>query len=167
VEDERPGKVRDGWLKWRRFRWLLPTAQVPLAVVFGSIGLRQRWAILDRRFLGETLRHSTAVYHVWPWPYRVAASANLPAVLCGGVTSRILGLPEGWADACLSLPFVWLLWYWVGWRLDGWPVKSAGIFLLLTMGALVGAGLCPFGYIGFLYLGAVVWIIAMPVVIFR
>ena len=71
-----------------RFHILLPAAETVLAGLFGGIGLWQRNQILGRPFLGDqTLRESTARFHVWPWPYKFAAISNMPAFLAGGLVS--------------------------------------------------------------------------------
>ena len=74
--------------KGSRFRMLLPAAETVLAGLFGGIGLWQRNQILDRPFLGgQPLWESTARFHVWPWPYKVAAISDLPAFLAGSLVS--------------------------------------------------------------------------------
>jgi hypothetical protein len=78
----------------RRFRLLLPITQCGLAAIFGGFGLWQRYAILNRPvfFEGQTLWNSTARFHVWPWPYKFAAIANIPAFLLGVLLSWFLNL---------------------------------------------------------------------------
>lgn len=152
----------------RRFRELLPAAQSLLAVLFGGLGLRQRYAILNRPlFEGQTLWDTTGRFHVWPWPYKLAAVSNFPAFLAGtliswplafvwpGVTEYVANLP--------ALLFVPLLWYWVGFRLDRrWRVADKTPWIALsvfTLSCLAGAFL-PIGYTGFLPYGFAVWVIA-------
>src|SRR5215468_4420087 len=65
------------------FRQLLPVVLTPTSAVFGGIGLLQRSAILSKPVWGGTLWHTTARFHIWPWPYKFAAMLNLPAFLAG------------------------------------------------------------------------------------
>lgn len=104
------------------FRRVLPIVQTAAAAVFGGWGLWQRTAILSRSFLGGTLWDTTATFHVWPWPYKFAAVVNMPSLLAGSLLSVPLesllpGIPQIVVLAP-SLPLVYLLWYWVGRRLD-------------------------------------------------
>lgn len=152
----------------RRFRELLPVAQSFLAALFGGLGLWQRYAILNRPFLeGQTLWDTTGRFHVWPWPYKLAAVSNLPAVLAGSLTSLPLAFiwpraPEYLANLP-ALLFVPLLWYWVGSRFDRrWRMADKTPWIALsvfTLGCLAGAFL-PIGYTGFLPYGFAVWVIA-------
>jgi hypothetical protein len=92
--------------------------QAAIAAVFGGWGLWLREATLSREIFGSTLRTSTAVFHIWPWPFRFAAILDMPAFLAGGLLSWPLeliapGLPE-WVSALPMLPLVALLWYWIG-----------------------------------------------------
>jgi hypothetical protein len=157
-----------------RFHILLPAAETVLAGLFGGIGLWQRNQILGRPFLGEqTLRESTARFHVWPWPYKFAAISNMPAFLAGALVSLPINalwpeLPEA-LELALSLVFVAALWYWVGHRLDRrWSgvgadsimagTKTSWVLLsVFTAVCLTGAFL-PLGYVGYLPYGSVVWI---------
>jgi hypothetical protein len=106
-----------------RFRTILPFVHCGSAALFGGWGLWQRSAILSRPFLeGQTLGDSTARFHVWPWPYKFAVVANLPAFLAGlmsawPVSSMWPKLPES-AQLVPSLLCAVILWRWVGSRLD-------------------------------------------------
>ena len=72
----------------RPFRVALPIAFTVAGAVFGTIGLVQRAAILNQRLWeNQTLWDSTARFHVWPWPYKLAAVLNLPALLGGMLLS--------------------------------------------------------------------------------
>jgi hypothetical protein len=151
-----------------RFRNLLPVAQTSLAALLGGFGLWQRSAILSRPFLeGQTLWDSTARFHVWPWPYKLAAVSNSPAVLAGSLSSLPFTLmwpamPEYVANLP-ALLFVPLLWYWVGSRLDRrWCASDKAPWIALsifTLGCIAGA-FVPIGYIGFLPYGFALWGIA-------
>jgi hypothetical protein len=151
-----------------RFRLLLPVAQCGLAAVFGGIGLSQRSVILSRIFWeGETLWHSTARFHVWPWPFKFAVVSNFPAFLMGSLTLWPIGsvwpeLPES-VQIAPSLVFVLILWYWAGSRIDrGWLVTDKAPWIALavfTLVCLIGAFLL-IGYTGFQPYGFVVWVIA-------
>lgn len=56
-----------------QYRVLLPVIQTIAAVLFGGVGLWQRHAILNQRFIGDqTMWDTTARFHVWPLPYRFA-----------------------------------------------------------------------------------------------
>lgn len=65
------------------------------------------------------------VYHVRPWPFRLALVLNVPAFLGGAlvwwpIDKFASNLPE--AVVCGGLlPFVFVLWYWIGrhWIVDG------------------------------------------------
>ena len=70
----------------RRFRWILPTCQVPLAALFGGWGLWLRNQILSHDYLFGSGWNSTARFHVWPWPYKFAVVTNSLEVL--GVIER-------------------------------------------------------------------------------
>ena len=101
-----------------QFRRVLPALQTAIAVSLGGWGLWLRSSILSRPFLGSTGWNSTAVFHVWPWPFKFAAILNMPAFLAGGLLSWPLdyfrpGLPE-WVSALPVLLLIPLLWYWVG-----------------------------------------------------
>lgn len=152
-----------------RFRILLPAAQCGLATLFGGIGLWQRSEILNRTVFGnQPLWNSTAVFHVWPWPYKFAIVSNVPAFLVGTLLLSPIGiawpeLPES-AQIAPSLLFVALLWRWVGSRLDRrWRVGDKAPWIALfafTLVCLAGAFL-PIGYAGFIPYGFVVWVITV------
>jgi hypothetical protein len=169
--------------KGMRFRMFLPVAQAVLAGLSGAVGLWQRNQILGRPgiFDDQTLWESTARFHVWPWPYKFAAISNLPAFLTGSLVlepidtlwPRLLNstrpeLAEAF-ELALSLLFVAMLWYWVGYRIDQrWGragadgvlanTKTPWILLsVFTVVCFTGAFL-PLGYVGYVPYGAVVWI---------
>lgn len=159
-----------------QFRTILPISQTALAIIFGGWGLWLRNSILSRRFLGDsTLWDSTARFHVWPWPFKFAAVLNMPAFLAGALLSWPLdalrpGLPE-WVSVLPVLPFVALLWYWIGLRLDQErragksrnTVKRQWIVLLLFTAICAAASSIPErigGHTSYLLLGIAVWTIA-------
>jgi hypothetical protein len=152
-----------------RFRTMLPTAQCGLAALFGGFGLWQRCAILSRPFFeGQTLWHSTAQFHVWPWPFKFAVVSNVPAFFASGLLLWPIGavwpeLPES-VQVVQSLLLVLVLWYWVGSRLDQWwsvtdktPWIGLAVFILVC---LVGTFL-RIGYTGFIPYGFLVWLSAV------
>jgi len=149
-----------------RFRVRLPVAQFGLAALFGGFGQWQRSAILSRPFFdGQTLRNSTAVYHVWPWPYKFAVVSNIPAFLLGLVLSWPIGTAwPGASEYVTNLPsllFVPILWYWVGSRLDRrWSVADKTPWIALFVFTLVSvvAASIPIGYVSYVPFGIVVWV---------
>lgn len=140
-----------------RFPILLPVTHTFLAARFGGFGLGQRFALLNRPFLeGQTLWDSTARFHVWPWPYKLAAVFNLSALLARSLTSLPLAhMRPGMTDSAANLPallFVPFLWHWVGsgldrrWRMaDKTPWAAWSVFTAASV-----AGAVPIGSVGFL-----------------
>src|ERR1035438_34344 len=105
-----------------RFRTLLPISQGLACGLLGLLGAWQRIAGLNRMTFGDQpLWNTTARFHFWPWPYKLAVSVNLPSFIAGGLLVWPLGrrwqLAEYTAMA-LSLLIGVLLWYWIGSRLD-------------------------------------------------
>jgi hypothetical protein len=158
----------------RRFCVILPVAQLGVAALFGGVGLWQRSVILSRPFFeDQTLWNSTARFHVWPWPYKFAVIANLPAFLLGFLPAWPLGVL--WPNASeyvANSPFLILvpfLWSWVGVRLDRrWSVGDRAPWIVLfifTLVCLMGAFL-PIGYTGYLPYGLVVWFVMASVIRF-
>ena len=158
----------------RQFRQILPIAQTVVAALFGGCGLWERNTVLSRSFfLWTTGWETTARYHVWPWPYKFAAVANMPAVLAGlllswPIEAAFPKLPEIVLLAP-SLLFVFILWRWVGARLDSRWKPSDKVpwvaLLLFTLACLVGA-LIPsayVGYTGYLLYGLAVWVVTVIV----
>jgi hypothetical protein len=139
-----------------RFRALLPFAHALVGGILGTLGAWQRVSALNRKgFGGETLWHSTARFHFWPWPYKFALSVNLPAFLGTALLSSALGNPTqigDYAAMLLSALFAIPIWYWIGSRFDD-SIRSGrnclrsllGIWLsfifLCLMGALALPGL--------------------------
>ena len=106
-----------------RFSRVLPTIEFCIAIIFGGVGLRQRYTVLSRPiFQNQTLWDTTARFHVWPWPYKFALIANLPAFFAGSIvvfpfSVKWPALPEC-LQALSALAFVSILWYWIGIRID-------------------------------------------------
>ncbi len=148
-----------------RFRYVLPIAQAGVAALMGGIGLLQRQHLLGQRLFGDqTFWDSTARFHIWPWPYKFAVIANIPAFFAGllpawGVEQVWPRIPET-VEGALSLPFVPLVWYWVGYRLSTSSSTALRFLLVFTLACAVGAVL-PIGYVGFIPYGILVWLIAL------
>ncbi|MBZ5553343.1 MAG: hypothetical protein LAO21_11530 [Acidobacteriia bacterium] len=163
-----------------QFRKVLPIAQTILALLFAGLGLWQRNQILSHSWFGW---NSTARFHVWPWPFKYAVVSNTPAFLAGMLLSWPVDslwprLPEP-IQISLALPFIPILWYWVGSRLDRkWGAvegtrisrrRSRWVFILIfTLVCMMGAYLPSryLGYVGYLYYGIVVWV-ATPLILHR
>src|SRR5215475_740898 len=102
-----------------RFRTVLPLLETVLAASFGGWGLFERNAILSRPFWGSTGWHTTAVFHVWPWPFKLAIILNMPVFLAGCFLPcwplDFLGsaVPE-WVCFLERLLLVPLFWYLLG-----------------------------------------------------
>src|SRR5258706_3303406 len=156
-----------------QLRRMLPISQTALAVFVGGWGIWIRDSILSRPFLGSsTLWNTTAVFHVWPWPYKFAAVLNMPALLIGLLLSRPLdalrpGLPES-VSLLPVLLLVPLLWYSVGSWLDQKrnatenrsTVKRQAILLLVFTLICAAASSIPEsvgGYVSYLPFGLLIW----------
>lgn len=159
-----------------RFRGILPIAQTAAAAVFGGWGLWQRSAILSRPFLGGTLGDTTARFHVWPWPYKLAAVSNMPAALATALLSVPLeSLRPGLSELALntpSLPLIYVFWYWIGRRLDRrWKITDGAPWIglaMFTAVSLIGAFI-PHQYGGvtvYLPFGIAVWTVVIAVLLF-
>jgi hypothetical protein len=150
-----------------QFCRILAASQVTLAALFGGWGLWQRNQILSHDYLFGTGWNTTARFHVWPWPYKLAAISNLPALFAG----LLLTIPISAVKPTLSemlqlaptLVFVFLLWLWVGARLDRrWSVadRTPWIAILLFMILSTGGAFLPLGYTGYLPYGFGIWVVA-------
>ena len=101
---------------------------------------------------------------------------NLPVLVGAGLVSvplaavRFPAIPE-WLFYVMMLPFVALLWYWIGARMDrnrpGHASAQTGkwqwVALLIFMSGCVLASTVPSplgGYISFLVFGALLWLFA-------
>jgi hypothetical protein len=69
------------------FRKVLQVVQTALAAFFGGWGLWLRNSILRQPFFDSTLWNSSARFHFWPWPLKLAAILNLPAMFAGVLLS--------------------------------------------------------------------------------
>jgi len=156
-----------------QLRRILPVSQTVLALFFGGWGIWIRDSILSRPFLGDsTLWNTTAVFHVWPWPYKFAAVLNMPACLIGLLLSWPLdalrpGLPES-VSLLPALLLVPLLWYSIGSWLDQRrgadgnrsTLKKQAILLLVFTLICAAASSIPErvgGYVSYLPLGILIW----------
>jgi hypothetical protein len=159
-----------------QFRKILPISQTALAILFGGWGLWVRNSILSRPFvLGMTGWESTARFHVWPWPLKFATVLNMPAFLAGALASWPLdalrpGLPES-VSILPVLPFVYLLWYWIGLWLDQRrradknkiAMKGQWIWLLVFIAICAAGSSIPEsvgGHVSYLPSGIVIWLFA-------
>ena len=149
-----------------RLRILLPIAQTVSAATFGSVGLWQRYQILNQRLWGDkTLWESTAAYHVWPPPFRFAVVTNIPAFLAGALAEWPIGRvwphhPEH-VGYLPGLACVALLWYWVGLVFDAQSQASkprTAVAVLVSFTALSVVGVFTPGYIGYVYYGVLLWV---------
>jgi hypothetical protein len=148
-----------------RFRLLTATAAMIIAEGFGAVGLWERNHILSQPFfMGAPLWESTARFHVWPWPYKLAAIWALPAFIGSSIVMvpiRLLlpALPEA-AELLPAGAFVLLLWYWVASRLERYSpaIRWASLSVFLAL-SLIGA-LLPLGYTGWVPYGALMWCVA-------
>jgi hypothetical protein len=101
-----------------QFRRLLPVTQTLLAIFFGGCG---EWLRVQSINNGVGW-NSTLIFHTWPWPLKIALILNFPAVLIGGLFAwpgYILSpnAPE-YLELLLSIPFVAILWYAIGYWLE-------------------------------------------------
>lgn len=160
----------------RQMRVFLSVFQVALAVLLGGWGEWLRYSDLNLPFLGGSGCASTARFHVWPWPLKFTLVLNLP-VLAGGALISVpldaLHLPAApeWLSEVMLLPFVALLWYWIGSHMDRTRAGDASaqkrkwqlVALLLFVGCSILASSVPLpngGYTSFIDLGALLWLFA-------
>jgi len=146
------------------YRLLLPVIQTVAAIVFGGVGLWERHAILNRPLFGDqTLWDSTARFHVWPLPYRLAVISNIPAFVTAGIVEWPLSaiwprMPET-VGFVLFVGCVPILWYFLGQRLDRVPAANRqSRKVLLSFAVLSIAAIFTPGYIGYLYSGSLLWV---------
>jgi len=148
-------------------RWYLSSFGVVVAAVFGAIGFWERNRILSQPFINDaTMWESTARFHVWPWPYKLAVICNMPAFVAGSIIMvpiRLVwpGIGEAW-DLLPSVLLTALLWCWVASRLATrstiirWTWLSVFAVLSLT------AALIPMGYYpAWRLYGALTWCVAV------
>lgn len=157
-----------------QFRRALPVLQTSIAILFGGWGLWIRNSVLSRPFWGSDGWHSTARFHVWPWPFKFAAILNLPALLAGALLSWPLdylraGLPE-WVANIPALVLIPLFWYWLGSWADGQAVtgnngsSSPWQWILLLLFIFVCAAASSMssyvgGYASYLEFGIAIWVL--------
>ena len=151
-----------------QFRKVLPILQTLLAGSFGGQGLWERSYSLSHAVLGWS---STAVYHVWPWPYKFAAVLNMPAFLAG--TLIAWPISEVWptlSEIVLFSPtllFVALLWYYIGRHIDRIESATASrkalraatlwTSILVFMGVSAGLAYLHTSYTSYLLYGVLLW----------
>src|SRR4051812_10725154 len=146
-----------------RFRVFLPIGQTATAAIFGAVGLWQRISFLNRPAFadGQTMWDTTARFHVWPWPYRFAVASNVPAFLASALVSLSVQRMSEWTELVLWLVLVPPLWYLVGRRLDAESHASRRWWFLLAFTvASIFCAACPFFYIGYIYFGVLMWMVA-------
>ena len=148
-----------------RFRWLVTAGGTAVAAAFGAVGQWERNRILNQPFIeGSTLWDTTARFHVWPWPFKLAAIWNMPAFIGGS----ILMLPFRliWTTLAEAADFVpeavltVFLWYRVGSRLETYSLTARWVLLVALGGASITGAVIPIGYTGWLLYGALVWCVA-------
>lgn len=148
------------------FRFLLPIAQTFSAAMFGGVGLWQRHQILSQRWLGDqTLWETTARFHVWPWPFKLAVVTNVPAFLAGALVEWLVeslwpNIPE-WIAFLPLLAFVPLLWYWVGARFDAQLLSTRRRYwiLLLAFTSVCVLGVLVPGHGSYIPYGVLIWLV--------
>ena len=159
----------------KQFRKTLPVAQTIMAVLFGGWGLWQRNEFLSHSGLGW---NSTLQFHVWPWPFKFAAVANMPAFLAGALLTWPIGsmwprLSES-AQLAPSLLFVAMLWYWIGAWLDNLCSISSmadkfaarvWISILFFLGLCAVLAYIPTSYTSYLPYGVMLWAIIGVVIV--
>lgn len=152
-----------------RFRTILPAIQTGIAVIFGGWGLWKRSWILSHSVFGW---NSTMRYHVWPWQFRLALILNVPAFLSGALflwpmDKYASNLPEALECGAL-LPFVFVLWYWIGSRLDRRCHASdwgPWIALLTFTSAGLILSVLPIRWSDFIPFGVAVWLATVIAII--
>ena len=148
-----------------RFRLWVAAIGAAITEGFGSVGVWQRSHVLSQPFLmGQTLWDTTARFHVWPWPFKVAAIWAFPAFFGGAIVMvpvnfLLRSLPEAWELLPTGVSAL-LLWYWAASKLE-WYSPTARWAWLGTLFALSLTGaILPLGYTGWLSFGALVWCVA-------
>jgi hypothetical protein len=147
------------------FRWLLTSIGASVAAVFGTLGLWERNLILSRPFFNSsTWWDSTARFHVWPWPYKLAVICNMPAFIGGWIILLPIRLvwptlPGAWY-LVPSVTLAALLWYWVGSRLETYSVITRWTWLFAFAAVSLTGTFIQMGYTGWQLYGALLWCIA-------
>lgn len=111
-------------------------------------------------------------YHIWPWPFRFALILNIPAFLSGALVLWPMdkfasNRPEAFECGAL-LPFVFVLWYWIGSRLDRrWHASDRvpWIALLMFSSACLTISLMPVRWSDFLACDVGLWLATVIVII--
>jgi hypothetical protein len=158
-------------MSWQsQFRKLLPVLQTSLAILFGGWGLWIRNSVVSQPFWGSDGWHSTARFHVWPWPLKFAAILNLPALPVGGPLSWPLeylrpGLPE-WVSYIPVLLLIPVFWCWLGSWTDKYVSSGSHPYLpwiLLLLFVFLSAAASSTsdyvgGYTSYLEFGIAFWL---------
>jgi hypothetical protein len=158
-------QVRRSHVQSHALSRLLPVVQFFISGTLGAIGLWQRSQLLSQPLFSGTLGDTTAAFHIWPWPFKLAVTMNLPAFIFGGVFELIdhhleANISETW-ECVIALAFVPLLWFWIGRGLDAVGTKAGWVFLTIFFAGCIGAATLPLGYIGFLPVGFLIWAIGI------
>jgi hypothetical protein len=150
------------------FRWLLTGIGAAVTAVFGAVGLWERNHILSQPFFnGSTWWDSTARFHVWPWPFKLAAIYNMPAFIGGWII--MLPIRLVWptlleaGDLVPSVMLAALLWYWVGSRLEAYSAITRWTWLFVFAAVSLTGAFIQMGYTGWLTYGVLMWCIAAMV----
>ncbi len=149
----------------KQFRTILPIAQPLLAIILGCIGEWQRWHILTQRsFFGDGW-HSTARFHVWPWPLKFAVITTMPTMFPGALLSLIVR--DSWEEAFYMATLVLaylaapVLWYWIGYKFDHrWTLQNRKPWIALSIFNLIAltGSLVGLGTVGYMPFSTVLWI---------
>jgi hypothetical protein len=150
--------------RFRLCTWL-PLTQCLLGGVFGVLGAWQRVSALDRlAFFDQPLWNTTARFHVWPLPYKLALSINLPSFLVAAlVASPFVKSPRiaEYAVMALSVLLAFPIWRGIGSRLDQ-RIEAKQISIHAALGGcLAFDAVCVVGALalpGAFGLGPLVWI---------
>ena len=148
-----------------RFRLWVAALGAAITEGFGAVGSWQRNHVLSQPFfMGQTLWDSTARFHVWPWPFKVAAIWAFPAFFGGSIVMipvnfLVRSLPE----AAALLPtgvLALLLWYWVASKLESYSPTTRWARLGIFFAVSITGAILPLGYTGWLPFGALLWSVA-------
>lgn len=150
----------------KRFRIVLPVAQSVLALILGGIGEWQRRRILSGSsiFFSDGW-HSSARFHVWPWPLKFAVITNAPPMLPGMLLSLLVAIASEEIAGIVLLILAILsgpaFWYWIGSRFDRrWTLKDRKPWIALSLFNLIAlaGSLIDLGNVGYIPFGFVLWI---------
>ena len=148
-----------------RFRLWVAVLGTAITEGFGAVGLWQRNHVLSQRFfMGQTFWESTARFHVWPWPFKVAAIWAFPAFLGGSIVMIPVNLLIGThLEAAELLPtgaLALLLWYRVASRLERYSPATRWAWLGIFLALSFAGAMLPLGYTGWFPFGVLAWCVA-------